>query len=180
MKKLFTSMILMLLCMSMSAANDAKTVVATVMDSPQTIGNWDNTIEVAGDLFTKAGAKSDDYIRVNYTVTEEGAQIQLCANVPSWYNILPCMDVTSENKYVELQLTDEMLANIVADKLFVQGKQLTIESVQIVREGVADGISEVVTVKDGATGYYTINGVRLAEKPQHGVYIHNGKKYIVR
>lgn len=179
MKKLFTSMILLLACLGMTAATDSKTVVATIMDTPQTIGNWDNTIEVAGDLFTEAGAKADDYIRVNYTVTQEGAQIQLCANRPSWYNILPCMDVTSENKYVELQLTDEMIANLVADKLFVQGKQLTIESVQIVRE-VADGVKGVVASAATDGGYYSISGHRLAGKPQHGIYVRNGKKFVVR
>lgn len=179
MKKLFTSMILLLACIGMTAATGSKTVVATLMSTPQTIGNWDNTIEVAGDLFTTAGAKAGDYIRVNYTATQEGAQIQLCANRPSWYNLLPCTDVNSTEKYVELQLTAETLENIVADKFFVQGKYLTIESVQLVRN-VTTGVKNIESTSAADGNIYSISGARLTEKPQHGIYIQNGKKYIGR
>lgn len=159
---------------------DNKTVVATLLDTPQTIGNWDNTIEVSGDKFTEAGAKAGDFLRVNYTVTEEGAQIQLCANSPEWHNILPCADVTSTAKYVEMELTAETIENLVADKLYVQGKQLTVESVQIVRDQTETKVNTVNAADAGNGAIYTLGGVRLTEKPRHGMYILNGKKYIIR
>ncbi len=154
MKKFFTSMVLFLSAVTLSAATaateptDTKTVVATLLNTPQSVGSWSNTIEVAGSLLSEAGAKAGDFLRVTYTVTEEGAQLQLCANVPKWYNIYPCTDVASSEKYVELQLTAEMIENIVADKLYIQGKQLTVDCVQLVRDGVEDGVHYDLTVGD--------------------------------
>ena len=186
MKKFFTSMVLFLSAVTLSAATaateptDTKTVVATLLDTPQSVGSWSNTIEVAGSLLSEAGAKAGDCLRVTYTVTEEGAQLQLSANVPSWHNIYPCTDVASSEKYVELQLTAEMIESIVADKLYIQGKQLTVESVQLVRDGVEDGVQNISFAVSEPFAAYTLVGVRLSEKPRCGVYIMNGKKFIVR
>ena len=44
------------------------------------------------------------------------------------------------------------------------------------------GITTVNNTANGTTGqnvYYNLNGQRIA-KPQHGVYIENGKKVIVK
>lgn len=43
------------------------------------------------------------------------------------------------------------------------------------------GINGVSTIKaEDQNAWYTISGVRVSKPTQHGVYIHNGKKYIVR
>lgn len=43
------------------------------------------------------------------------------------------------------------------------------------------GINGVSTIKaEDQDAWYTISGVRVSKPTQHGVYIHNGKKYIVR
>ena len=157
-----------------------KNVVATLLNEQQTIGNWDNTVEVAGSLFTEAGVKEGDYIRVNYT-TEGDAQIQLCANTPEWHNIYNCADLPAAKTVFDFLLTAKDLADIEADKLYIQGKNFTICNVQIVREATETAISNIaITAKTDKNNIYSIDGTRLKNKPQHGLYIMNGKKYIAK
>lgn len=155
-----------------------KVVVATLLDQSANIGNWDNTIEIAGDKFDVA--KLGDCIRINYT-TSGDAQLQLCANSPSWHNILDCTDLSATKAEFDFQLTDEIIADLKADKLYIQGKNITVSSVQLVRDDVADGIDGVQADKKRVdNAVYTIDGKRLGSKPQHGMYIMNGKKFMMR
>ena len=155
-----------------------KTVVATLLDTPATIGNWDQTVDVAGSLFTEAGVKEGDFVRINYT-TEGDAQIQLCANSPKWYNILECTDLSANKTVFDFKLTVQMITDIEADKLCIQGKNYTINSVQIVREGTT-AISHITTSAKTDNVVYSIDGRKLNAVPQHGFYIMNGKKHAVR
>ncbi len=155
-----------------------KTVVATLLDTPATIGNWDPTVEVAGSLFAEAGVKEGDFLRINYT-TEGDAQIQLCANSPEWHNILDCTDLAASKTVFDMELTAQLIADISADKLYIQGKNFTINSVQIVRE-VATAISHVTTSVKTDNAIYSLDGRKLNAVPQHGLYIMNGKKHVVR
>lgn len=155
-----------------------KTVVATLLDTPATIGNWDPTIEVAGSLFAEAGVKEGDFVRINYT-TEGDAQIQLCANSPEWHNILDCIDLSANKTVFDMELTAQLITEISADKLYIQGKNFTINSVQIVRE-VATAISHITTSAKTDNAIYSIDGRKLNAVPQHGLYIMNGKKHAVR
>lgn len=155
-----------------------KTVVATLLDTPATIGNWDPTVDVAGSLFTEAGVKEGDFVRINYT-TEGDAQIQLCANSPEWHNILDCTDLSANKSVFDLKLTAQMITDIEADKLCIQGKNFTINSVQIVREGTT-AISHITTSAKTDNAIYSIDGRKLNAVPQHGFYIMNGKKHAVR
>ena len=155
-----------------------KTVVATFLNTPATIGNWAPTVEVAGSLFAEAGVKEGDFVRINYT-TEGDAQIQLCANSPEWHNILNCTDLSASKTVFDLKLTTQMITDISADKLYIQGKNFTINSVQIVRE-VATAISHITTSAKTDNVIYSIDGRKLNAVPQHGLYIMNGKKHIVR
>ena len=42
----------------------------------------------------------------------------------------------------------------------------------------ADGIDSILTIDhDGTERWYDLNGRELPGKPQHGIYIHNGKKH---
>ena len=156
-----------------------KTVVATLLNEPATIGNWDNTIEVAGTSFTEAGAKAGDYVRINYTALDD-SQIQLCANSPSWHNILDCTDLNAAKTVLDFKLTEEMIADIEADKLFIQGKNYMLNSVQLVREGTETAISKISTDGNADNKIYSVDGKRLNGKPQHGMYIMNGKKFMAR
>lgn len=155
-----------------------KTVVATLLDTPATIGNWDPTIEVAGSLFAEAGVKEGDFLRINYT-TEGDAQIQLCANSPEWHNILDCTDLAASKTVLDVELTEQLITEISADKLYIQGKNFTINSVQIVRE-VSTAISHIATSAKTDNTIYSIDGRKLNAVPQHGLYIMNGKKHAVR
>lgn len=155
-----------------------KTVVATLLDTPATIGNWDPTVDVAGSLFTEAGVKEGDFVRINYT-TEGNAQIQLCANSPKWHNILDCTDLSASKTVFDFKLTAQMITDIEADKLCIQGKNYTINSVQIVREGTT-AISHITTSAKTDNVVYSIDGRKLNAVPQHGFYIMNGKKHAVR
>ena len=155
-----------------------KTVVATLLDTPATIGNWDPTVEVAGSLFAEAGVKEGDFVRINYT-TKGDAQIQLCANSPKWHNILDCTDLSASKTVFDLKLTAQMITDIEADKLYIQGKNFTVNSVQIVRE-VATAISHITTSAKADNAIYSIDGRKLNAVPQHGLYIMNGKKHVAR
>lgn len=153
-------------------------VVATLLDTPTTIGEWDKTVDVAGSLFTEAGVKEGDFVRINYT-TEGNAQIQLCANSPEWHNILDCTDLSASKTVFDFKLTAQMITDIEADKLCIQGKNYTINSVQIVREGTT-AISHITTSAKTDNVVYSIDGRKLNAIPQHGLYIMNGKKHAVR
>lgn len=155
-----------------------KTVVATLLDTPTTIGNWDKTVDVVGSFFTEAGVKEGDFVRINYT-TEGDAQIQLAANSPEWHNILNCTDLSASKTVFDLKLTAQMITDIEADKLCIQGKNYTVNSVQIVRE-VATAISHITTSAKTDNAIYSIDGRKLNAVPQHGLYIMNGKKHAVR
>lgn len=153
-------------------------VVATLLDIPTTIGNWDKTVDVAGSLIAEAGVKEGDFVRINYT-TEGDAQIQLCANSPEWHNILDCTDLSASKTVFDLKLTAQMITDIEADKLCIQGKNYTINSVQIVREGTT-AICHITTSAKTDNAIYSIDGRKLNAVPQHGLYIMNGKKHAVR
>lgn len=153
-------------------------VVATLLDTPTTIGEWDKTVDVPGSLFTEAGVKEGDFVRINYT-TEGDAQIQLCANSPKWHNILDCTDLSASKTVFDFKLTAQMITDIEADKLCIQGKNYTINSVQIVREGTT-AISHITTSAKTDNVVYSIDGRKLNAVPQHGFYIMNGKKHAVR
>lgn len=153
-------------------------VVATLLDTPTTIGEWDKTVDVPGSLFTEAGVKEGDFVRINYT-TEGNAQIQLCANSPKWHNILDCTDLSASKTVFDFKLTAQMITDIEADKLCIQGKNYTINSVQIVREGTT-AISHITTSAKTDNVVYSIDGRKLNAVPQHGLYIMNGKKHAVR
>lgn len=155
-----------------------KAVVATLLDTPATIGNWDPTVEVAGSLFAEAGVKEGDFLRINYT-TEGDAQIQLCANSPEWHNIHDCTDLAASKTVFDMELTEQFITEISADKLYIQGKNFTINSVQIVRE-VSTAISHIATSAKTDNTIYSIDGRKLNAVPQHGLYIMNGKKHAVR
>ena len=153
-------------------------VVATLLDTPTTIGEWDKTVDVPGSLFTEAGVKEGDFVRINYT-TEGNAQIQLCANSPEWHNILDCTDLSASKTVFDFKLTAQMITDIEADKLCIQGKNYTINSVQIVRDGTT-AISHITTSAKTDNVVYSIDGRKLNSVPQHGLYIMNGKKHVVR
>lgn len=155
-----------------------KKVVATLLDTPATIGNWDNTIEVAGQAIVDAGAKAGDFIRINYSTTGD-AQLQLSANSPTWHNILDCVDLNASKTLYDVELTEEMITDFAADKLYVQGKNIIVSSVQLVREETSS-VSSVSIEKKIENTIYGIDGKRLGSKPQHGIYIMNGKKFMVR
>ena len=150
-------------------------VVATLLDTQTTIGSWDKTVDVAGSLFTEAGVKEGDFVRINYT-TEGDAQIQLCANSPEWHNILDCTDLSASKTVFDFKLTAQMITDIEADKLCIQGKNYTINSVQIVREGTT-AICHITTSAKTDNVVYSIDGRKLNAVPQHGLYIMSGKKH---
>lgn len=154
-----------------------KTVVATLLDAPTTIGNWDVTVEVAGLLF--ADVKDGDYLRINYT-TEGDAQIKLCVNSPAWHNVLDCVDLSATKTVCDVVLTEQIINDIKADKLYIQGKNYTVNSVQIVRDGVESAIVGVNAAQSHNNAIYSIDGRKLNSKPLHGLYIMNGRKFLAR
>ena len=179
-------------------------VVATLLDTPEALGDWSNNIEIAGSRFAAAGVKAGDGLRIEMTL-EEGAQLKICVNYPSWSALVDCFDVTDPN--YKLTLDAEAITNIEADKLILQGKNATINRVCIVRD-TTNGINRVATNADERVAVYNLQGVRVhlaspdLPKPlptspvgeekgelhahllrQHlanGIYIVNGKKMLVK
>ena len=170
-------------------------VVATLLDTPEALGDWSNNIEIAGSKFAAAGVKAGDVLRIEMTL-EEGAQLKICVNYPSWSALVDCFDVTDPN--FSLTLDAEAIANIEADKLILQGKNATINKVCIVRD-TKDGINRVATNVNERVAVYNLQGVRvhlaspdlpykggelhahlLRQHLANGIYIVNGKKMLVK
>jgi hypothetical protein len=151
-------------------------VVATLLSTPEALGEWSNNIEIAGSLFTAAGVKAGDVLRIEMTI-EEGAQLKICVNHPSWSALVDCFDVT--DPIYTLKLDAEAIANIEADKLILQGKNATVNKVCVVRS-TTDGISHVAAQSLKQARVYNLNGQLLNPDTAKGLYIVNGKKVLVK
>jgi hypothetical protein len=151
-------------------------IVATLLDTPESLGDWSNNIEIAGSLFTAAGAKAGDVLRIEMSL-EEGAQLKICVNSPSWSALVDCFDVT-EPTYT-LELDAEAITNIEADKLILQGKAATINKVCIVRN-TTNGIHNIAAKAANSSRVYNLNGQVLNPSTAKGLCIINGKKVLVK
>ena len=159
-------------------------IVATLLDTPEALGDWSNNIEIAGSEFTAAGVKAGDVLRIEMT-PEDGAQLKICVNYPSWSALVDCFDVT--DPVYTLTLNAEAIANIEADKLILQGKNATINKVCIVRD-TTNGITHVAANGNERVAVYNLQGVRAHLSDAHllrqylakGIYIVNGKKMLVK
>lgn len=158
---------------------DNETIVATLTPSAIATGEWATTIEVSGAELTQAGAQVGDVVRLSFT-TKEGSQLQLCANSPSWYNLLPSKDVTAADSPYDLVLDQQTLTNIEADKLYIQGKRITLTKVELVRTATT-GIKAISsTANADEAPVYSLSGIRQSGKLARGIYVKGGKKFIVR
>jgi hypothetical protein len=155
-----------------------ETVVATLPVSGTTTGEWTNTLTIEGTDFTAAGAQKGDIVRITFAA-DAGAQLQLCVNSPAWSNLVPCFDVTAASSPYDLTLDETSLASIEADKLYIQGKYLTIEKVELVRQTTTAIAAVKVPVKADNV-VYSLSGVRQNGALQRGIYIKNGKKFMVK
>lgn len=55
-----------------------------------------------------------------------------------------------------------------------------IENVTLVDKNQETGIHNVIETDASNLSYYTLSGMRVAKPTKSGVYVHNGKKVIVR
>lgn len=155
-----------------------ETVIATLPVSGTATGSWENTLSIEGTSFTAAGAQKGDIVRIAFSA-DAGAQMQLCVNSPSWSNLVASFDITAANSPYNLTLDETSLANIEADKLYIQGKYLTVEKVELIRLTTA-GINSIKTVGLADNAVYSLNGIRQGNVLHRGLYIKNGKKFMVK
>lgn len=64
-----------------------------------------------------------------------------------------------------------------ADLKFVDGYYYRLKTTN---EEISTGISSTPSAKDGNDTWYTLSGVRINKPTQPGIYLHRGRKYIVR
>lgn len=153
-------------------------VIATLTTSGTTTGEWANTLSIEGSSFADAGAQVGDIVQITFA-TESGAQLQLCVNSPAWSNLVACMDVSADNSPYNLTLDETSLANIEADKLYIQGKFITISKVELLRP-ITAGINKSITTSIPNDVVYSLHGIRQGNTLSHGIYIKNGKKFMVK
>jgi hypothetical protein len=115
-------------------------------------------------------------LRIEMTI-EDGAQMKICVNYPTWSDLVDCFDVT--DPIYTLKLDAEAIANIEADKLILQGKNATVNKVCVVRS-TTDGISHVAAQSEKQARVYNLNGQLLNPDTAKGLYIVNGKKVLVK
>ena len=157
-------------------------LLATLFEGSHELGNWSSTLEIEGAKFTAAGAKAGDVLCLYFTPVEgtgDGSQIQCSLNSPSWSSFWPCEDVDKDDVELSTQLTADNVAGIEADKLYIQGKNLTVTKVELRREGTT-AITAVGAGTKAGGAVFSIDGRRLAAKPSHGLYIVDGKKFIAK
>jgi hypothetical protein len=141
-------------------------LVATLLSTPEALGEWSNNIEIAGSLFTAAGVKAGDMLRIEMTI-EDGAQMKICVNYPSWSDLVECFDVT--DPIYTLKLDAKAIANIEADKLILQGKNATVNKVCIYRT-VDSGITKTI----GTSKFASFSAASNTEVPE-GVSVYIAK-----
>jgi hypothetical protein len=66
------------------------------------------------------------------------------------------------------------------NKAYLHIESTSAKSLTLEFEDTTTGVKTVKTVTVDAGKFYNLNGVEIAKPTQQGVYIHNGKKYIVR
>ena len=66
------------------------------------------------------------------------------------------------------------------NKAYLHVESTSAKQLTIVFEDETTGVKTVKTVTLDGGKYYNLNGVEIAKPSQRGVYIHNGKKYVVR
>lgn len=109
---------------------------ACLFSTPTEVGNWSTNIDIASDVIVSAKVQEGDYLRINFEHTGTGAQIKV-ADV-NWNAIYENYSVADDVDACELLLNNEMVENIKAGDLHIQGKNLCIENVALASESRND------------------------------------------
>ena len=148
-------------------------------------GGWDNTITLGADAF--GGVQAGDTLAITVSEAAEGAQIAVRSN-PGWGDVpsdLPTGDyIATEgsgvyNFPINADLAEELSTNGV---VITSTGAMTITKVQLLPKGVQSGVEAVAAEADAPV--YNLQGLKVADRLQDvtapGLYICNGKKFIVR
>lgn len=165
--------------------SDVKVMTVTVNDDNSTITLNEipaNTVIPAGTgILVKAAAGNHDFV----VTSDKSEESEALTNNDL---VAATTDVTSnDNKYFALtKIGDKVGFALVANGVVIPAGKAYLEVPEgnthaakfFGLDGEATGINSVKTAKaDGA--YYTLEGVKTT-KPVKGIYIHNGKKIVVK
>ncbi|MBR1400928.1 MAG: hypothetical protein IJ562_04965 [Prevotella sp.] len=167
----------------------AETTSSTIWEGECAFGDWAAGFSIDAEKF--ADVSAGDAIVFNYTVTKNeeknwyqfktifaGTDSETLTSNAGDLNEYGCASVTLDSKSFKITLNDEDVAKLKETGLYVNGKDITVTSVNLLK--VVTGISNAAAKQEKtADAYYSLDGVKVAS-PQKGMYIHKGKKIVVK
>lgn len=167
----------------------AETTSTTIWEGECAFGDWKEGFNINADKFADVAA--GDAIVFNYTtVKNESANWYQFKTIFSGFNDdtltsnsgdlneYGCASVALDSKSYKIVLNAEDAARLKETGLYVNGKDINVTSVNLLK--VVTGISNAAA-KQEKTGdaYYSLDGVKVAS-PLKGMYIYKGKKIVVK
>lgn len=129
---------------------------------------------------SKAGVKAGDIIRIAATKVADG-YIVLSYNGEdtgwSWVNY-EGYELTETETGFDVVVTEGMIDQLKKDGLIINQEGYELTQVEIV-EGVINGISNINVAENNDGKWYNLQGVQV-KAPTKGIFIHNGKKVILK
>lgn len=157
-----------------STAEDVNTDIVLSRDPVDLGTDWSAFVDLRYCDYSKVEA--GDVLQINYTA-QDGAQIQLQKN---WAEYKTYNELKAEGT-IEETIDANLLAALNArdEGIVIKGQNAVVTSVIIKKATTAiNRLSTTTKVNDNA--YYTLAGQRVARPAQPGIYVHNGKKVLVK
>ncbi len=128
----------------------------------------------------KAGVKAGDIIRITANKLADGYLVlSYSGSDTGWsWKDYEGYEATATETGFDVVVTEGMIDQLKKDGLIINQEGYELTQVEIV-EGVVDGINNISTADVENGKWYNLQGVEV-KKPVKGIYIHNGKKVIVK
>ena len=128
----------------------------------------------------KAGVKAGDIIRITANKLADGYMVlSYSGSDTGWsWKDYEGYEATATETGFDVVVTEGMIDQLKKDGLIINQEGYELTQVEIV-EGVVDGINNIRTADVENGKWYNLQGVEV-QNPVKGIYIHNGKKVIVK